>query len=190
MSDKGLYFQETAIKVFKQPGTPSNSITALTNANPSVATVTDHNLTSGDAIYLTSDNISGQQNWFLVDVIDENSFAVIGLDGTSIGTVTDAKFIKGDSFGFCETTDMKVTPYSVKFNDDTTVCDAYPSEYPTLEAGSISIGAMWSTDNGVQDYLEDLGQVLGSTFVVFKPKSAKTIRGFVCALKALNIQVK
>lgn len=73
----------------------AKTISALTNANPAVATSASHGYTTGDEILLTSGWEDATDSVYKVEVIDTNSFRVLGLDtsdtnffpaGTGTGT--------------------------------------------------------------------------------------------------------
>jgi hypothetical protein len=73
----------------------AKTITALTNANPSVATSTAHGYTTGDEILLTSGWEDATNTIYRVTTIDANSFSIQGLNtsntafyatGTGTGT--------------------------------------------------------------------------------------------------------
>lgn len=73
----------------------AKSITAVTNANPAVATSTAHGYTTGDEILFTSGWEDATDSVYQVTVVDANTFQIMGLDtsntsffpaGTGIGT--------------------------------------------------------------------------------------------------------
>ena len=90
-----LYFPEGSSQQFTQSFAAAKTISALTNANPAVATSTAHGYATGDEILLTSGWEDATDTVFRVTVIDANSFSIQGLDssntsfypvGTGVGT--------------------------------------------------------------------------------------------------------
>lgn len=89
------FFPEGSSQQFSQTFASAKTITALTNANPAVATSTAHGYTTGDEILLTSGWEDATDTVYKVTVIDANSFSIQGLDtsntsffpaGTGTGT--------------------------------------------------------------------------------------------------------
>ena len=61
----------------------AKTITAITNANPAVATCTAHGYTTGDEIMLSSGWEDATDSVYKIEVIDANSFRILGLDSTN-----------------------------------------------------------------------------------------------------------
>lgn len=61
----------------------AKTITAVTNANPAVATSATHGYTTGDEILLTSGWEGATDTVYKVEVIDANSFKILGLDSSN-----------------------------------------------------------------------------------------------------------
>lgn len=77
------YFPEGASQQFSQTFAAAKTITALSNANPAVATCTAHGYATNDEILLTSGWEDATDTVFKVTMIDANSFSIQGLDATS-----------------------------------------------------------------------------------------------------------
>lgn len=77
------YFPEGASFQFSSTFAGAKTITALTNANPAVATSTAHGYASNDEILLTSGWEDATDTVYKVTVIDANSFSITGLDTTN-----------------------------------------------------------------------------------------------------------
>lgn len=89
------YFPEGSSQQFANTFAAAKTITALTNANPAVATSTAHGYATNDEILLTSGWEDATQTVYKVTTIDANSFSIQGLDtsntsfypsGTGAGT--------------------------------------------------------------------------------------------------------
>ena len=61
----------------------SKTITAITNANPAVATCTAHGYTTGDEIMLSSGWEDATDSVYKIESVDANSFKILGLDSTN-----------------------------------------------------------------------------------------------------------
>ena len=62
---------------------PQLTITAITNANPAVATCTGHGYTTGDEIMLSSGWEDANDSVYKIESVDANSFKILGLDSTN-----------------------------------------------------------------------------------------------------------
>lgn len=61
----------------------AKTITAITNANPAVATCTGHGYTTGDEIMLSSGWEDATDSVYQIESVDSNSFKILGLDSTN-----------------------------------------------------------------------------------------------------------
>lgn len=61
----------------------AKTITAITNANPAVATCTAHGYTTGDEIVLSSGWEDATDSVYKIESVDSNSFRILGLDSTN-----------------------------------------------------------------------------------------------------------
>lgn len=61
----------------------AKTITAITNANPAVATCTGHGYTTGDEIMLSSGWEDATDSVYKIESVDANSFKILGLDTTN-----------------------------------------------------------------------------------------------------------
>jgi len=80
-----LYFPEGSAQTFSQTFAAAKTISAMTNANPAVATSTAHGYATGDEILLTSGWEDATDSVYTVTVVDANSFRIDGLDTTNTG---------------------------------------------------------------------------------------------------------
>lgn len=79
------YFPEGSSQQFSNTLASAKTITAITNANPAVATSTAHGYSTGDEILLTSGWEDATDTVYRVTTIDANSFSIQGLDTTNTG---------------------------------------------------------------------------------------------------------
>ena len=77
------FFPEGSSQQFSQTFASDKTITALTNANPAVATSTAHGYATNDEILLTSGWEDATDSVYKVTVIDANSFSIQGLDASN-----------------------------------------------------------------------------------------------------------
>ena len=61
----------------------AKTITAITKANPAVATCTAHGYTTGDEIMLSSGWEDANDSVYKIESVDSNSFKILGLDSTN-----------------------------------------------------------------------------------------------------------
>lgn len=184
---RGTPFNGTQMKFAKTPGTPTTAITKLSNANPAVATVASHGLKNGDVVLLASvDNPAVNGLYVAAQTATATEFTVVGLDGSGLGTVGDAKFIKVDAFGFCDATSLDVEAATVDYEDMTTNCDDYPYEEGNIKAGAIQMEISYDPDKDVNQFLENLLFNQADTVFQFKPKAKKSMRSFVCSVSSFK----
>ena len=77
------YFPEGSSQQFSTTFATAKTVSAVTNANPAVATSTSHGLTTGDEVLFTSGWEDATDTVFKVEVVDANSFKILGLDSTN-----------------------------------------------------------------------------------------------------------
>ena len=80
-----LYFPEGSSQQFSQTFASAKTITALTNANPAVATSVAHGYTTGDEILLTSGWEDATDSVYKITVLTADTFSIQGLDTTNTG---------------------------------------------------------------------------------------------------------
>lgn len=79
------FFPEGSSQQFSNTFAAAKTISAITNANPAVATSTAHGYVTGDEILLTSGWEDATDTVYKVEVVDANSFKILGLDTTNTG---------------------------------------------------------------------------------------------------------
>ena len=80
-----LYFPEGSSQQFSQTFASAKTITAVTNANPAVATSTAHGYVTGDEVLITSGWEDATDSVYKIEVVDANSFKILGLDTSNTG---------------------------------------------------------------------------------------------------------
>lgn len=78
-------FPEGSSQQFSTTFASAKTISAITNANPAVATSTAHGYATGDEILLTSGWEDATDSVFKIEVVDANSFKILGLDSSNTG---------------------------------------------------------------------------------------------------------
>lgn len=78
-----LFFPEGSIQNFSQTFASAKTITALTNANPAVATSVAHGYATGDEILLTSGWEDATDTVYRITVLTADTFSIQGLDTTN-----------------------------------------------------------------------------------------------------------
>lgn len=77
------YFPEGSSQQFSQTFASAKTITALTNANPAVATSVAHGYTTGDEILLTSGWEDATDTVWKITVLTADTFSINGLDSSN-----------------------------------------------------------------------------------------------------------
>jgi hypothetical protein len=80
-----LYFPEGSSQQFSQTFASAKTISAVTNANPAVATSTAHGYVTGDEVLITSGWEDATDSVSQIEVVDANSFKILGLDTSNTG---------------------------------------------------------------------------------------------------------
>ena len=176
--------------VYDLAAVADKAIASLSNTKPAIANALAHGLKTGDGIWIESETNSGINGYYLVDVSNEDTFAVIGLDGTGIGTVTDAKFTAPESYLLCDVTDLKVDDLKTKEEDDTVICDDEPHTSVRKEPGAISVSGIWNPDKTAQEILDELIQSTETLLFTYKPKNSTLKFGYQVVITNSSKQAK
>lgn len=111
----------------------NRNISAATNSNPCVLTVLNHGYKTGDQIYINAVGGMTQLNgqFFFINVIDDNSFSLIGVNSTAFGVYTNGGFTSASQAAKMQvrviTNDLEQStqigtfnpaPYEVNLTDD------------------------------------------------------------------------
>jgi hypothetical protein len=103
---------QIAVLVGFADDSPAPAITAITNANPAVVTDSGHALADGDVVEIAgvvgmTEVNSGR---YIVEVIDANSFSLLGVDSTGYGTyVSGGTYQEAEFSNFCDLTNYNRT---------------------------------------------------------------------------------
>lgn len=79
------FFPEGSSQQFSQTFAAAKTVTAVTNANPAVATSAAHGYSTGDELLFTSGWEDATDTVWKITVIDANSYSIGGLDSTNTG---------------------------------------------------------------------------------------------------------
>lgn len=91
---------------------PAPAITGITQANPAVVSDTGHALVDGDVVEIAGvvgmTEVNGGR--FIVEVIDANSFSLLGVDSTGYGAyVSGGTYQEAEFSNFCDLTNYNRT---------------------------------------------------------------------------------
>ena len=78
-------FPEGSSQQFSQTFASAKTVTAITNANPAVATSVAHGYTTGDEVVFTSGWEDATDSVFKVTVLTADTYSVLGLDSSNTG---------------------------------------------------------------------------------------------------------
>jgi hypothetical protein len=174
---RGMSFKSNTY-FYDLPDVPTKEISALTNTKPAIATSVGHGLKTGDVVWLESEENGAINGYYLVDVSNEDTFALMILDGEDTGTITDAKFTTPKRYSFCDATSVKISAFKTKEINVTTICDEDSVVELETEPGTISLSGLWEPDKAVQSFLEDMAEEKETIFFTMKPKGSKRMRGY------------
>ncbi len=184
-SKRGMSFNSRTY-FYDLPETPTKEITALSNTKPAIATAVGHGLKTSDVIWVESVENEAINGYYLVSVSNEDTFALMTLNGEDIGTVTDAKFTTVKGYLFCDATSVKIAALKTKAIDATTICDEGSVTELEKEPGTISLSGLWAPDKAVQDFLEEMAEELETIFFTLKPRGSKYMRGYQVKITSLD----
>jgi hypothetical protein len=80
-----LFFPEGSSSQFSQTFASAKTITAMSNANPAVATSVAHGYTTGDEVLITSGYEDATDSVYKVTTLTADTFSLSGLDTTNTG---------------------------------------------------------------------------------------------------------
>ena len=108
-SAKSYKWQGSQVQVLTgfSADSPSHPITGITQANPAVVTSNSHGLADGDVIKISgvAGMIEVNDEAFIVQVVDPNSFQLVDIDSTNYGAYVSAGgFDEGEFSNMCELT--------------------------------------------------------------------------------------
>jgi len=106
-------------------GSPSPTISAITQASPPVVTSTAHGLTDGDVVKITGAGGMTEVNGktFIIEELSANTFSLLGVDGTGYGAYTSGGvFDEGAFSNWCQLTNYNQTGGTKPEIPTTTIC--------------------------------------------------------------------
>lgn len=136
---------------------PSLAISGITQANPPVVTSTTHGLTDGDVVKITGvvgmTEVNNQV--FVVDVIDPDTFSLADTDGTGYGAYTSGGYIDVGAFSnLCELTNYNRQGGTSPEIDATSLCStAQEYEIGLPDFGTTQIDFNFAPTTAVQGAL-------------------------------------
>lgn len=151
---------------------PTDSISAVTKANPAVVTETAHGRASGDVIKIESAVGMTELNGgvYVIELVDANSYKLIGVDSSAYGTYTSGgKVHIGVFSNFCELKGYNRQGGSSPEIDATTVCStAAEYEVGLPDFGTTQLDFNFAPSTAVQQAIADFysGDNAGDTMAV------------------------
>jgi hypothetical protein len=150
---------QIAVLVGFTADSPVTAITAITNANPAVVTDTGHPLSDGDVVEITgvvgmTEVNSGR---YVVEVIDANSFSLLGVDSTGYGTYTSGGTYEiGDFSNFCDLTNYNRTGGTSPEIQTTALCSVAQEYLLGLpDFGTTAIDFNFAPATAIQQAIQD-----------------------------------
>lgn len=164
--------------------------TSITNTVPT-APVFNHNahgLQTGDVVFLSGTDYPSASGYFPVKVNSENDFVLVGVNFSflSSGELSKVRYHKATMSGFCDATNIKITPFTISTETVTTNCDEVKQEIGTVEAGETSMSINWKIDHELHHTLENMGEKQIPTYYQFKRMGGNRLRGFKAFVSAFE----
>jgi hypothetical protein len=135
----------------------SKTITAVTKANPAVASCTAHGYSNGDIVYIEAQGMRQiNERAFRVAGVTTDSFQLEGIDSSSFDTFTSGTAAKA-TLGTSITTATSISASGGEFDmiDTTTIHDNARSQMPGLPSAiSFTMEHLWDVSNAGQAALK------------------------------------
>jgi hypothetical protein len=135
----------------------SKTITAVTKANPAVASCTAHGYSNGDIVYIEAQGMRQiNERAFRVAGVTTDSFQLEGIDSSSFDTFTSGTAAKA-TLGTSITTATSISASGGEFDmiDTTTIHDNARSQIPGLPSAiSFTMEHLWDVSNAGQAALK------------------------------------
>lgn len=160
-SGKSFKFHGSTIQLLTgfSSDSPSHAISNITQANPAVVTSTTHGLADGDVILI--DGVAGMievnDEAFIVEVVDANSFRLVDVDSTGYGAYVSAGgFDEAEFSNFCELTNYNRQGGSSPEMPTTSLCStAQEYELDLPDFGTTQIDFKFAPRTAIQVALEE-----------------------------------
>ena len=158
---KRIKFQDSRMQLLVgwNADSPSDSVSAITKANPAVVTSTTHGRADGDVIRINAatgmTEVNGEP--YVIDVQNANSYQLLGANSTDYGTYTGGGRVDVAQFStFCELTGWNRQGGSSPEIAATSQCsDVQEFEIGLPDFGSMQIDYNFAPQVTVQQFLED-----------------------------------
>jgi hypothetical protein len=136
---------------------PSHTITGITKANPAVVTSTSHGLSDGDVVKLDVAGMTELDDGvYVANVLNANTFELLGVDSTAYGTFTSGTFDKGAFSNFCELTGYNRQGGTSPEIDATSLCsDAAEFEIGLPDFGTTQLDFKFAPQTAIQLAIAD-----------------------------------
>jgi hypothetical protein len=138
---------------------PSSGITAVTRANPAVVTDSNHGLQDGDVI--KPSGVVGMtelnDSVFVVNVLDANTFELVGVDSTGYGAyVSGGTYLIGQFSNFCELTNYNRQGGTSPEIDATSLCStAAEFELGLPDFGTTQLDYNFAPTTAIQQAIQE-----------------------------------
>lgn len=185
---QGSVFQALIAYDDSSPGT---AITGATNANPVVVTAPSHGLgDANDLVVVKHEEVGGMVEIigvYIAQVIDANSYRLLGIDGTGYGIYTSGGVVRGGEFSrWCEITGFNRQGGQAPEIDTSDSCsDAATFIRGMKDNGSIQFDLKYLPDEALQQALEDFDDSGDYLAVRYRPAGSTTDKvavGFISSL--------
>lgn len=160
-SGKSFKFHGSTIQLMTgfSSDSPSHAISGITQANPAVVSSTSHGLEDGDVIKIqgVAGMVEVNDELFIVEVVDANSFRLVDTDSTGYGAYVSAGgFDEAEFSNFCELTNYNRQGGSSAEMPTTSLCStAQEYELDLPDFGTTQLDFKFAPRTAIQLALEE-----------------------------------
>lgn len=149
---------QVAVSTLFAAESPTITISAITKANPAVASATAHGLDDGDVIRITNAGGMTELNGgtYVVEKVDANSFRLLNTNSTGYGTYTSGAVVTVAQFSnYCQLTNYNRQGGTSRESDDSTICSVSVETGLGLpDFGTTQLNYLFSLNDTVQRALQ------------------------------------
>lgn len=163
---------------------PSRTLTALSKANPAVASVANHGMTNGDVVRIAnvSPTLDGD---YAIKYLTDGTFQLLGLDttGATFALTATSSAAQGTWLDICELTNVQEAGRTISQIDTSTICSEEQESEPGLPApGTVQLSFNAAPDVDSQSMLADYetnGQKFWTRLALSRGRGFKLYWGYI-----------
>ena len=153
-------------------------VSSITAANPPLVSAAAHGLESGDVIELKGTGSPDTDTVYIVEKVDEGSFRLATDDWRNLTAITavGVTFVKHKTTQYCDLTNLDLKPREVSYETERTICRV--TKTSTIEPGTISGKAYWSSENDLHRVLNQLNKTQEKIITGLREPNSNILYGY------------